>query len=777
MIVEGPPAAPGGEAPQPQSAFPPPPPAPREPRPVAPRGWSVRERPERALEPWDLPAAEPPPGPVPPVVPPTAPAAPGAPAAAAAGSPAIDAASPQSEFPTNRQLLATLVAAVLVVAGTGAYLWHSRAAAPLPAAPVVAAVAVVHSGPAVLTAESLNGGGAGHALSLPGEPDQLVTTADGATAFLLDTNHGEVIPVNLARGTVGSPIAAGKLPVDEHLSPDGATLYVTDNLGGAVIPIDTATGVARPAHALVQGIDLFVPSPTGRSAVVSVYGGSGQPGVIAFDDGATGLGRPLIVGDNTPAEVFYSHDGTTVWVTEAGVGNRPGVVIPVDVGSHAVGAPIAVGHSPGESVMTPDGQMLVVTNRIDRTVSLVDLTARRVVATVPVGSGPSSVQLSTDGATAWVACALDRSLVPVNLATHAAGTPVALSNSPAAMTPPNAAASAWVLFPSSAGSVTFVKGTNDALDGAIAVGNVPSLAIGHDSRAAWVINQLSDTVQRVDIAGNSAGPPIEVARTPQQMKLTADGRTLLVLSFGDGVHPGSLTAVDTTSTKAGPALAVGVAPSDLVVAPDSATAYIANHQANAITTVDLRTWQVGATIALPCSPSQLVITPGGTTLYAGCSATSQVVPITTSGDAVGAPIMVGPNPAMVMGNKGRLLFIKASQELQEIDVTTNKVVVSHPETANIVTIMPTPSDATLVAVDNSGAALLLVDTGDLVTTRSVAVGVRPDVVQLAPDGSTAYVLDTSQQKLYVVGVAAAVVSSTIDVSPNATSVAVPAGRP
>ena len=73
-----------------------------------------------------------------------------------------------------------------------------------------------------------------------------------------------------------------------------------------------------------------------------------------------------------------------------------------------------------------------------------------------------------------------------------------------------------------------------------------------------------------------------------------------------------------------------------------------------------------------------------------------------------------------------------------------------------------------------GAVLLLINPTTLATTKSLAVGTRPDEVVLSPDNTHAYVLDTSQQKLFVITVASWKVSVTLGVSPNATDVIVPA---
>lgn len=279
------------------------------------------------------------------------------------------------------------------------------------------------------------------------------------------------------------------------------------------------------------------------------------------------------------------------------------------------------------------------------------------------------------------------------------------------------------------------------------------------------------------MSGGASGSPIHVSRLPSDLALTRDQKTLLVLSFGDGTHAGFLTVIDTASSKAGTPLDVGVAPSSLTLAPDATTAYVANHQSNSITTIDLKTWRVSARIAVPCSPTQLVSTPDGATLYVDCSASSEVLPVTANGHAIGAPIAVGASSELVLGNLGKTIFVNADHAVQEIDVATDKVVLNHDETGNIVSITPTPDDSTLVAVENTGGAVLLLKTATLATTTSVSVGSRPGGLELSPDGSRGYLLDTSQEKLYVIDVIAAKVAATIDVSPNASSVVVASHQP
>lgn len=729
---------------------------------------------------WDAapaPATIPPPPP-----PPTAGSAPNPGGFGSAPEPPPLAPPSVTPFPVDTRrprsaLSAILVVAVLVVAlaGGGIYVISrgSQAVVPL-STPLPSTVAVVHAGPAQLALESLTGGGTTRTVKLPGSPEAILSTPDRSKAFLLDSSHGDVIPVNLVTGRVGATIPVGKLPVDEEISADGSTLYVTDNLGGTVIPIDTATGRAEPAQTLAQGVDFYTPSPTTSGAVVGVDTSPGQPGVIYFYDPATGTGSPVEVGSNPAEYAFYSKDGTTAWVIEQGTNSRPGALIPVDAATHKSGAPINLGIAPAAFAITPNGETAVIGNATSSTVTIVDLATRAVVATVAVGATPTGMDIDAAGTTAWVASAPDHKLVPVDLLTDKAGATLTLSNAPGDLALPAAAGVAWVLYPSSNGSVNFLDGTTGPLGRSIHVGNGPELMIGTGSETSWVANAITDTVQRINAAGQSAGAPIKVFSSPSELKLTPDGSSLLVLSYGDGVHSGVLTSINTATSKPSTPINVGAGPSNLTLSPAGDYAFIANYQGNAVVEVDIPNWQVKGVLPLPCGPTDLAVTPDDTQLFVACADSSAIVPVKLPDDALETPIGVDSIRFLVMPATGTNLLVVGGNGLQTIDTATNKVIKSVTETANLVDVVETTDGGTILALDNSGAALLLIDPVTLATRKSLAVGTRPDEVVLSPDDTHAYVLDTSQQKLFVVTVSTWNVSGTLGVSPNATDVVVPA---
>ena len=67
----------------------------------------------------------------------------------------------------------------------------------------------------------------------------------------------------------------------------------------------------------------------------------------------------------------------------------------------AVGT-IAVGVSPWDTALTPDGKKLLVSNQGGDTVSVVDVTSREVVKVIEVGKAPMMIAITPDGQSAYV---------------------------------------------------------------------------------------------------------------------------------------------------------------------------------------------------------------------------------------------------------------------------------------------------------------------------------------------------------------------------------------
>jgi DNA-binding beta-propeller fold protein YncE len=128
---------------------------------------------------------------------------------------------------------------------------------------------------------------------------------------------------------------------------------------------------------------------------------------------------------------------------------------------------------------------------------------------------------------------------------------------------------------------------------------------------------------------------------------------------------------------------------------------------------------------------------------------------------------------LVMPQQGTNLLVVCDNALENVSTITDKVAKTQAETGNLVDVVETTDASTILAVDNSGAALLWINPATLATAKSIAVGTRPGEVALSPDDTRAYVLDTSLQKLFVVNVSLWKMSATLSTSPDATDVVVP----
>ena len=87
----------------------------------------------------------------------------------------------------------------------------------------------------------------------------------------------------------------------------------------------------------------------------------------------------------------------------------------IDIAKRAVIATIRVGGAPGLARVSPDGKLVVVSNRADNTVSVLDADKLAVRSTVPVCQQPQDVVIVPDNSKAFVACPGSNQLAAIDL--------------------------------------------------------------------------------------------------------------------------------------------------------------------------------------------------------------------------------------------------------------------------------------------------------------------------------------------------------------------------
>jgi YVTN family beta-propeller protein len=296
------------------------------------------------------------------------------------------------------------------------------------------------------------------------------------------------------------------------------------------------------------------------------------------------------------------------------------------------------------------GATLVVANKSEASVALIDLATGAVRATLPTGTAPHEVAVAPDGRTAWTAnyggegaggstlTVIDvpaaRVLRTVELAPHRRPHGMAFSAGGARLLVTSESSRALLVLETGAGriertlptraevshmveaspdgrrayvanigsgSVTALDLESGALLSEIRTGRgAEGLALSPDGAELWVTNREDDTVSVVDAATLRVVATLPAGDFPIRAKVTPDGKRVLVSCAGQG----DLAVFDRASRRLERRIPLPVAgaprasllssrfagssvPIGIVVAPDGRSAWVAHSSADVISVVDL----------------------------------------------------------------------------------------------------------------------------------------------------------------------------------------------
>ena len=304
------------------------------------------------------------------------------------------------------------------------------------------------------------------------------------------------------------------------------------------------------------------------------------------------------------------------------------------------------------------------------------------------------------GPTAFVVNSTSASVTPVALRSRKAGRPIRVGADPNAIALSPDGRTAYVVNGGS-DSVTPIDTVTRRAGRPIAVGDDPrAIAVTASGRTVYVVNSGSDSVTPIDTTTGKSAAPIPAGVDPRAIALTRGGRTAYVLDWGGS----SVTPIDTATNRAEPAIPVGSFPAAIAIAPDGQTAYVANYGSDTVTPIAVAGNQAGRAIRVGIAPNSLAVTPNGRTVEVVDGDSDEVTPIATSTERPGRPIRVGYSPtALTVGPTGTAYVV------------------------NTISGSLTP-----IATNNEHAG------------RAISVGTYsyPLTVALAPEASTAVVLDT-----------------------------------
>jgi YVTN family beta-propeller protein len=165
------------------------------------------------------------------------------------------------------------------------------------------------------------------------------------------------------------------------------------------------------------------------------------------------------------------------------------------------------------------------------------------------------------------------------------------------------------------------------------VGSIPTgeaeshmLAISPDGTRGYTANVGPGTISVLDMKARKTTAVIPVSGQIQRISLSTDGKMVFT---SDQKKP-QLAALDTTTNKIKtwiplPGLGYGTAPT-----PDGHWLVVAVRTTNKVAVVDLGTMKVAKVIDVPAAPQEVLVRPDGQAAYVSCDASRKIAMIRTS---------------------------------------------------------------------------------------------------------------------------------------------------
>jgi YVTN family beta-propeller protein len=313
--------------------------------------------------------------------------------------------------------------------------------------------------------------------------------------------------------------------------------------------------------------------------------------------------------------------------------------------SASIGANVA-----GAEDTSPRG-LLLVANKGDRALSLIDPKAGRQVAAVPEGGITGhEVIASPDGKTAYVPIYGNSGvgkpgtdgtkIVAIDLAARKVAGELDFGRGLRPHCP---------LFGPKDGLLyvtTELENSISVIDPATfkVVGKVPTgqpeshmLAITRDGRRGYTANVGPGTVSALDLEHRKTIAVIPISKMTQRISLSVDDARAFT---ADQTSP-RLAVIDTAANKVSdwislPAVGYGTAPT-----PDGKWLLVALPQANKVAVVDLAALKVARTIDVPPTPQEVLVQPDGTVAYVSCDASGKIAVIRLADWTMSATIDAG----------------------------------------------------------------------------------------------------------------------------------------
>jgi YVTN family beta-propeller protein len=301
------------------------------------------------------------------------------------------------------------------------------------------------------------------------------------------------------------------------------------------------------------------------------------------------------------------------------------------------------------ATQTASASALLVLNKTENTLAIIDPASLKVLGRVPTGVGPHEVITSADGRLAYVANygtqqTLGNSLSIIDIAARKEIKRVELGP----LFRPHGIVE-------SGGKIYFTTEVNRAIarydpasarvDWVMGTGQTAThmLAITPDGKRAYTANIGSDTVTAIELNA-PPGPKmiahIAVGKNPEAIDISPDGRELWVGQNGDG----SISILDTATNQIKETIKVGEVPIRVKFTPDGRRVLVSDAKANQLIVMDAATRKEIKRMSIEGIPVGILIQPDGRRAFVAAMAGNRVAVVDLEKLALSGTIEPGQGP-------------------------------------------------------------------------------------------------------------------------------------
>ena len=224
-------------------------------------------------------------------------------------------------------------------------------------------------------------------------------------------------------------------------------------------------------------------------------------------------------------------------------------VVAIDSATRQIIARGRAGHRPWIARVSPDGKILLVSNRDDATVSLLDGNTLAQIAVIATAPDPEQIAILPDNSKAFVTSGSTNQISVLDLKRKVLVTNLALGGAPDDLDLKPDGGELYITSSSAHGLLIVNTGTNEVGD-FLLLGMSPTSAIfAPATQTLYVSDSAAGHVVPVSVDTRQVGRPIQAGESPGTCGITPGGDILLVVDFSSN----DLAVIRTKTLPPGPA--------------------------------------------------------------------------------------------------------------------------------------------------------------------------------------------------------------------------------